>query len=150
MIIDDAGNIYGTGSDGGIMKDCSSGYGPIGCGVIFKISPTKSGGWKEKVLYAFTGTPDGSEPGGLVLNKGKFYGAALHGGVRGSQGESFGLIFELSPGTNGWTETTYYSFTGADGGYPYSPLIFDKNGDLFGIADYGGTVGVGVVFEITP
>ncbi|HTT84750.1 MAG TPA: choice-of-anchor tandem repeat GloVer-containing protein [Rhizomicrobium sp.] len=44
-----------------------------------------------------------------------------------------------------------YSFTdGTDGGSPYSGLVADKTGNLYGTTGYGGTDGLGVVFELTP
>jgi len=46
-----------------------------------------------------------------------------------------GAVFELSPNADGsWTETLLYAFTINfwDGTYPYSGLVFDKSGNLYG------------------
>jgi hypothetical protein len=59
VILDAAGNLYGTTLSGGIMNDCYlEGY-PVGCGVVFKLTPSATGLWKETVLHAFSGS-DGS------------------------------------------------------------------------------------------
>jgi uncharacterized repeat protein (TIGR03803 family) len=64
LVRDTAGNLYGTGSNGG---DLNSANGALGAGVIFKVDPFGN----ETVLYAFTGYADGEYPmGGLVAAKG--------------------------------------------------------------------------------
>src|SRR6059058_4547006 len=65
-IMDDKGNLYGTASAGG------SG----GCGMVYKLHRTRTGTWKETVLYNFACGDDGYGPaGGLVFDKaGNLYG----------------------------------------------------------------------------
>ena len=64
---------------------------------------------------------------------------------------SFGTIYELIPAGLTWTERILYSFQGtSDGEYPYSGLIFDQAGNLYGTTCCGGPGGVGTVFEFTP
>jgi len=49
------------------------------------------------------------------------------------------------------TLTTLYNFTGgADGGTPYSTLVLDKAGNLYGTTSAGGASGCGTVFEVAP
>jgi len=153
-VFDHAGNIYGSGADGGILNNCWSGYGPMGCGVVFKLSPTAGGQWKETTLYQFTGGSDGNQPdGGLVFDKGNLYGTAWSGGAPSGQcpGSGCGVVFELKqqPG-GGWNETVAHSFVGTDGSIPESKLVMDKAGNLYGITSSGGAATGGVVFEITP
>lgn len=79
-ILDRAGNLYGTASSGGNLttQACNS----YGCGVVYKLSPTSTGEWKESVLYAFTGGNDGSFPtlGNLVFDKaGNLYSSNMAG-----------------------------------------------------------------------
>jgi hypothetical protein len=67
---------------------------PLGCGVVFKLSPSSQGNlWTETVLHVFTGGSDGSLPtGGVVLDAlGNLYGTAELGGT-GS-----GNVFEITP-----------------------------------------------------
>ncbi len=69
-------------------------------------------------------------------------------------------MFELSLNSSGaWTHTVLYSFAGSPGGdgrQPSSALIFDRNGNLYGTTDFGGSgscfsgSGCGTVFELTP
>ena len=83
LTFDKRGSLYGMTSGGG--KGC-------GCGVVFKLSPTKSGRWEETVLYNFQDGPFGQgSANGLTLDdKGHIYGATA-----GS--DSFGTVFELTP-----------------------------------------------------
>jgi uncharacterized repeat protein (TIGR03803 family) len=104
----------------------------------------------EAVLYSFTGGNDGGNPyGGLILDgQGNLYGATVYGGTYG-----YGAVFELSPGPNGqWIETVLHSFNldGQDGIRPYSSLVMDSAGNLYGTTYLGGTYGLGTVFEILP
>ena len=55
LVLDAAGNLYGTTNFGG-SSNCN-----LGCGTVFELA-SSSGGWKETVLYTFTGGSDGREP----------------------------------------------------------------------------------------
>ena len=63
-----------------------------------------------------------------------------------------GTAFRLAPSTGGgWTESVLYSFAGgADGSEPFSGLVFDSLGNLYGTTAYGGPNGSGTVFELSP
>ncbi len=147
LVFDGMGNMYGTGADGGILNNCWSGYGPMGCGVVFKISPTADGKWKETAIYAFTGGTDGSQPdGGIVFSLGKLYGPTFGGGI-----DRAGVLFELSPNSNGsWTESVAHSFLGTDGSLPSGVPSVDPSGNIYGITISGGSPGYGVVWEFMP
>jgi len=116
-------------------------------GSVFAVGQT------ERVVYEFQGGSYGYEPsGGLISDHlGNFYGATFLGG-RGGRGK--GTIFQLSrPAGQGghWTESVLYSFTGGyDGAAPFGELIFDHAGNLYGIGQFGGYEGGGVVFELKP
>jgi hypothetical protein len=78
---------------------------------------------------------------------GNLWGAAFDGGKTAAE---FGVAFTLSPETPHWTETVLRAFDGGvAGGGPLS-LTLDSSGNVFGMAEYGGTAGVGIVFEIIP
>jgi uncharacterized repeat protein (TIGR03803 family) len=85
--------------------------------------------------------------GGLALdNAGNIYGTTVADGAHG-----YGAVFKLTPSNGDWTYTSLHDFTnGNDGAYPYSNLVFDANGNIFGTASTGGANGRGIVFEITP
>jgi uncharacterized repeat protein (TIGR03803 family) len=148
LIFDTNGNMYGTAEQGGALQsECDGGFG---CGVVFKLSP----GGTETVLYTFCSQPgcsDGRQPGaGLIFdNNGNLYGTTPYGG-RFDQGEVFELSPPATPG-GAWTEKVLYNFTGgADGAFPFAPLILDSNGNLYGTASADGASGNGVVFKVAP
>lgn len=131
VVRDSAGNLYGSTLFGGIF----------GAGIVYKIGP--AGG--ETILYSFQNSPDGSIPQGtLVLDpKDNLYGTTSSGG------SSFaGTVFEVSPAGK---ENVVYNFTGqADGGGPSDGLVRDSSGNLYGTTQYGGSLGVGTIFKVTP
>lgn len=124
-VMDSAGNLYGTASQGGeVNSNCQ----PAGCGTVWELSPV-NGTWVFQVIYTFTGASDGGGPnyGSLVFDKaGNLYGVAMNGG------NGYGTVFELSPSSDGWSESTLYNFHGATEGKPYSGLTIDGAGDLYG------------------
>ena len=159
VILDSAGNLYGTTWYGGDKRPAhchATGFVP-GCGLVYKLSPTEHGPWNETVLHAFTGGSDGSLPfAGVILDsKGNVYGTATFWGDVG-----YGVVFKLTPTNKGpWTESVLYSFTGGtDGSAPYGGLTFDSRGNLYGVTLYAGDLsvkcygatGCGVVFKLTP
>ncbi|MGA9355161.1 MAG: choice-of-anchor tandem repeat GloVer-containing protein [Terriglobales bacterium] len=169
LIADSNGNLYGTAVNGGNISssNCPGQDPPTGCGVVFELSPPKSGSgsWNQTVLYTFSGGSDGAYPqGGVVMDaKGNLFGTTSNGGdMSGSVCSTFGgcgVVFELSPpsgGSGSWTYSTLHSFTASakgtiDGGLPYAGLIFDSEGvNLYGTTLGGGALGYGTVFELSP
>jgi uncharacterized repeat protein (TIGR03803 family) len=157
LIFDSAGNLYGTTQAGGNTADCNG----HGCGTVFKLSPKSAGLWDETVLYEFQQGPDGGVPlAGLVMDaSGNLYGTTFGGGNADFCGgqNGCGVVFELSPGTSGYTETVLHDFTDSpDGAAPGAVLARDSSGNLFGTTFNGGNgadcsgEGCGVVFKVTP
>jgi len=135
VIVDSAGNLYGTTYQGGAY----------GYGVIYKIDPAGN----ESVLYAFTGGSDGGDPlGGLLRDStGNLYGTASSGGtLAGSNGP--GVVFELDAQGN---YSVLHSFTGPpDGSTPYGTLVMDSAGNLYGTTEKGGKLTTGTIFKLSP
>ena len=153
LVFDKLGNLYGSAAQGGDLNVCYS----SGCGVVFQLSPTKGGYWKENVLYTFSGGPDGSYPTGLVFGRdGGLYGSAAGGGNandcigRGTGG--CGVVFELTANSfDVWTESVLLPFNGVtDGQNPVSGPVFGPDGNLYGSTPYGGSAGYGTLYELTP
>jgi uncharacterized repeat protein (TIGR03803 family) len=149
LVFDTAGNLYGTTTEGGGITNCQGAN--KGCGIVFQLLPRSKGLWKENVLYSF---PNGASEGvGLVGNlvfdaAGSLYGTAFYGGANFE-----GSVFELTPGSDGWTEKDIYTFCQAgcsDGANPGAGVIFDDAGNLYGTTTAGGTGGAGVIFKLAP
>jgi hypothetical protein len=141
VIFDQNGNMYGSNVNGGGGNDM---------GVVYKMTPSQ-GGWSYRVLYAFTGGPDGANPGSLIFDSaGNLYGAAAAGGQPGCSGFGCGTVFQLSPSGSGWTEQTLYTFhDSSDGADPQGGLIMDSAGNLYGSTCCGDGTG-GTIFELSP
>jgi len=151
VTIDAKGNLYGTTVAGGSGGACSG----DGCGTVFKL--THSGKvWTESVLYNFTGSKNGSGPGGGVAfdQKGNLYGSTPDGGsATGCNGSGCGVVYELSPAESGqWKQKVIHTFTGGDDGATGSLglLLVDKSGNLYGLAELGGAHGQGTAFKLSP
>jgi uncharacterized repeat protein (TIGR03803 family) len=153
LVVDAAGNLYGTALNGGIYGGATTG------GVVFELTPQLDGTWAETVLHSFGNGADGIHPqAGLVFDKaGNLYGTTTGGGAASAScTEGCGTVFELSPGSNAqWTEKVLYSFCSqggcVDGDDPEGGVILDATGNLFGTTVYGGTPNRdGTVFELSP
>jgi len=145
LIIDTAGNLYGTTSSGGIRD----------AGSVFELSPREGGGWTETVLHSFDGGTAGANPiAGLVFDsQGNLYGTTLAGGIHtGCVVQHCGTVFELSPREDGsWSAQVLHSFGGgSDGATPEGSLIFDTAGNLYGTTFAGGLHQAGTAFELSP
>jgi uncharacterized repeat protein (TIGR03803 family) len=151
------GDFYGTTYYGGANEQCMSGGAPIGCGTVFKMTPSGT----LTTLYSFcsqSGCTDGETPwAGLVqATNGDFYGTTEFGGANaGTYGGGAGTVFKITPSG---TLTTLYSFCSqsacTDGEYPMAGLVQATNGDLYGTTEAGGyslgSLSFGTVFKITP
>lgn len=138
LILDTAGNLYGTTANGGTR----------GYGVVFKLTPGSGGNWTESVLHSFVGGEDGAYPEASVIfdAAGNLYGTTP-GGAHG-----LGVVFKLAPNPDGsWSESVIR--TGDKyGSNPYGGLIFDQAGYLYGTVstDQISGWGNGGIFRLTP
>ena len=127
LIRDQAGNLYGTTSEGGNLS-CPDDTN--GCGTIFKVD--YSGVFTT--LHVFAGSPgDGANPQpGLVLDSaGNLYGGTFFGGAHQS-----GIVFKLDSSGN---ETVLHHFSG---GANIAPNIGvrDASGNLYGTTGFNGNL----------
>jgi len=136
LVFDKAGNLYGTTPDGGAYAE----------GVVYQLAPNQQQ-WDFTVIHAFTGGDDGAvgSLGPLLLEStGSLAGVTELGGKYG-----VGVAFRLSPAGNTWNYTVLYPFQGLpDAGFPYGGLIADARGRLYGTSYFGGTSGLGTIFEV--
>jgi uncharacterized repeat protein (TIGR03803 family) len=109
--------------------------------------------WTFQLLYQFKAGPGGAEPYAtpIIDSQGNLYSTTCNDGAFAS-----GVVWKLSPAGK---ETVLYNFkqTGGGGGMPYSSLIRDAAGNLYGTTQfrgiYGGRCGAfgcGTVFKIDP
>jgi uncharacterized repeat protein (TIGR03803 family) len=127
VVLDPAGNIYG----------CNTYGGQFGAGVVYELSTTGS----YSVLY----NPNGSCQGDLAIDSaGNLYGTTYDGGAGG------GTIFKLSQSGGTWTPTILHNFAGPEGAYPYSSVIRDASGNLYGTATIGGEDNYGTAWQLVP
>jgi len=188
LILDEQGNLYGTtccggGSSAGVVfkvdpagketvfysftggADGSSPnaplvqdkegnlYGTTFFGVVFKVDPAG----KETVLHTLSGA-DGAFPyaGPAMDKEGILYGTTNEGGSNCSVPGCGGTVWKLDPTGN---FTVLYNFGGGtDGAYPYTGVVLDKEGNLYGTTWVGGDLscaefvgyGCGTVFKRDP
>jgi hypothetical protein len=151
LVADDAGNLFGTTTDGG-----GTACGGFGCGTVFELQQV-NGHWSETVLYRFTGGADGGTPESPVTldNRGNIFGTTYNGGLRVCNGKfPCGVVYELQHTSSGWKEIVLHSFDFEDGSQPIGGLVFDSSGNLFGTTPSGGLPyppeGGGTIFALRP
>jgi uncharacterized repeat protein (TIGR03803 family) len=132
LVIDSAGNLYGTSSSGGSNHvECN-----LGCGTVFKVSKTGV----LRVLHDFVNAPDGENPQTSLFrdSKGNLYGSTEGGGSGGC-----GTVFKI---TSAGVESVLYSFLCGTDGFSPSSVVLDPLGNIYGTAMTNDDHGL--VFEI--
>jgi uncharacterized repeat protein (TIGR03803 family) len=130
LVLDKAGNLYGTTYQGG-----------VGYGEVFKVDPSGH----ESILHSFGDNPDGAQPDASLTRDaaGNLYGTTCGGGL------DYGTVFKLDASNN---ETILYSFTYPSPNYgtcPTGGLVRDSAGNLYGTTLYSGPASdQGVVFRL--
>jgi uncharacterized repeat protein (TIGR03803 family) len=84
---------------------------------------------------------------GLIFDgAGNLFGTTMEGGDFND-----GVVFKLTPNADGsWTYSELYSFTGGmDGAVPFSGVVMDGVGNLYGAASGGGAHKGGVIFKLS-
>lgn len=133
VIFDNAGNLYGTTSEGGAN----------GLGTVYELSPTQSG-WTETTLYSFTANDNGVGSGSLVMD--------AHGDLFGITGlYEPGAAYELTSQNGTWSYQRLQSFSGmaGQGDGPVAPPTLDSQGNLYGPLPYDGSDQAGEIFKLT-
>jgi uncharacterized repeat protein (TIGR03803 family) len=154
VVLDPAGNVYGTTTYGGNFGGANC--GTAGCGVAFKVDTSGH----ESLLHSFTGPPDGANPyfGLARASAGALYGQTTWGG-------SFaGIVFQLRPSAKAcvtvlcpWNESTVYDFGNGYGQVAPAGLpILDSEGNIYSTTSSGGDpscnggAGCGTAFKVNP
>lgn len=143
------GSLYGITFSGG-DNDCN-------CGTVYRLRPpiappkTALSQWNETVIHRFSGWSgnDGAYPqGDLTFDQaGNIYGTAGDGG----NGPWNGVVYELSPSGDSWTETVLHYFQQNNGPNPIGGVVMDRSGNLYGVTANGSSpTDCGRVYELSP
>jgi uncharacterized repeat protein (TIGR03803 family) len=142
LIQDGTGILYGTASGERSTTPRNA------KGVIYTLTPPTEGStaWIYKPIYKFTASPtDGYHPtGGLTMDpQGNLYGTTVTG-----------IIYELSPPTDGgtqWSEQTLINLNGQTNNTLLGGLLRAKDGTLYGVISGDGSNNPdGALFSLTP
>ena len=132
LIMDSAGNLYGTTSGGGTG---------LSNGTVFELSPS-GGSWTYQLLYSPPSTTGYGTYAGVTMDPaGNLFGA------------SWTTVFELSPdGKGNWNPTVLHTFTVTpkDGYQATGTPVLDKAGNLYGTTEAGGAKNSGTVYRLSP
>jgi uncharacterized repeat protein (TIGR03803 family) len=132
LVLDGTGSLYGT----------TVGGGASGLGTVFRVGRDGSG---FAVLHTFAGgASDGAKPeASLVLEDDTLYGTTSQGGPSG-----YGTVFRVKSDGDGFALLHSASPAAPDGMFPYTSVISDGAGNLYGTTYCGGAFGGGVVFTM--
>jgi uncharacterized repeat protein (TIGR03803 family) len=129
LIVDSAGNLYGTAQGGGSNN---------GHGTVFEVAV---GTHSISTLATFNGT-DRSYPSGVIADAaGNLYGTTQGGGLY-----NHGSVFEVAAGTHNLS--TLASFNDGNGEVPEAHLIADRLGNFYGTTFSGGPGLSGTIFKM--
>jgi uncharacterized repeat protein (TIGR03803 family) len=136
VVIGPDGKLYGT-----------TWFGGEGSGTVFNLAPPATicvailCPWTETQLHIFTEFPDGAQPTNADLafdQSGNIYGTTITGGdggiFGGCQEFGCGTVYELGRTGNGWDESVLYQFVNGADHNPWSGVVRDSAGNLYGTA----------------
>jgi uncharacterized repeat protein (TIGR03803 family) len=141
LVIDSAGNLYG------MTKQAA----------LFELTPPT---YSETTLYTFANGAAGVDQTKLTIQYLANGAPILYGVTRQGGQNNAGTMFKFDPATR--TLTTLYTFTGgADGAAPFTPVVLDTNGVVYGTTLTGGNLtncpavngfppGCGTMFKLDP
>lgn len=128
LVIDSAGNLYGTTAKGGDYD----------YGTVYELP---AGSNAITALSSFTSLANADSYCNLALDA----SGNLYSGTGSDWLNNPGSIYEIAQGTT--AQTTLARFNGANGSGP-NALTVDSAGNIYGTEPGGGTYGVGAVFEL--
>ena len=144
VILDPAGNFYGTAVYGGPTKG----------GVVYKLDAAG----QETLLHSFPTWALGIDPGTGVIrdSDGTLYGTTAFGGTGGYLPNDIlpahGTVYKLEAAGH---YLVLHTFSGTDGSDPWASPVRDTAGNLYGVTAYGGNTtcttypaGCGVVYKV--
>lgn len=133
VVLDESGNLFGTTSQGGAAN----------AGTVFTL---RTDGTGFAVVHSFTnGAADGGTPYASLVrdSAGRLYGTASGGGAW-----NLGTVFAVNADGTGFTLLHAFLGSALDGSVPFSELVVDDSGNLYGTTQSGGTSNLGTVFRM--
>jgi len=136
MISDAQGNLYGTTESGGAGT----------LGTVYELSSLTHA---FSTLATFSGANGDLPESGVILDSaGNLYGTTKQGGdLSLLLGKGSGTVFEVAAGTHALTTLVKFDDQ-TTGVTPFTSLIFDAAGNLYGTAAQSGPGGRGTVFKV--
>jgi len=133
LVLDDAGNLYGTTYYGGTSM----------LGAVFKIATDGSG---YAILHNFVG--EGLYPSAPLAwgGAGHLYGTTQYGPP-----SAFGLVFTLATDGSGYGIVTVFGGPPNDGSLPAAAPLLDGAGNIYGTTAFGGSgmgAGNGILYTV--
>ncbi len=118
-------------------------------GGIYKIDPAGN----FSVVFMFNGSNGAFPASTLVIDEARntLYGTTQGNGTwvhEGSGPGGYGNVFSFDITTGALT--VLHTFDGSDGKNPFSGLIRDPSGNLYGVTPFGGKLDKGVLYRVTP
>ncbi len=130
VIRDSAGTLYGTTPLGG--AGC--------CGAVYKLEASG----EFTLLHSFNYSDGRSPSAGVIQDSaGTLYGTTNAGGVFDD-----GTVYKLEASGVLTVLHSFNTFDRSDGGYPFTGVIRDSTGTLYGTTLYGGAFGAGTVYQV--
>lgn len=136
VVADAAGNLYATASNSAAN----------GRGSVVRIPKTGTGntfGGGTVAPYFVMANATGANPQGALVadSTGNLYGTAAFGGANGQ-----GVVFQIPAGAP--YISVLATFNGTNGANPYSGLLVDAAGNLYGTTSAGGASNRGTIFKV--
>ncbi|PWU07698.1 MAG: hypothetical protein C5B51_09530 [Terriglobia bacterium] len=132
LLLDHDGNFWGTTVEGGASYS----------GTIFKITPSGV----LTTVHSFDSTASFPQ-GGLIFGPdGSLYGTTTEGAP-----DAIGTIYKITPGG---AYTQLFAFKKSRNSMPQGAnplgLVLGPDGNFYGVTEYGGQFGFGVIFRFSP
>lgn len=135
VVIDAAGNLYGTTYNGGNSSACQP--SPYGCGTIYKIDPAGN----ETILHDFSKTDGRDVFSGIIMDAAENFCGTTDGGGTFDDG----TLYKFD---SNHVLTVLVNFeSNTIGATPSGGLVRDFAGNLYGTVAFGGPSNAGGVFK---
>ncbi len=136
VTFDSQGNLYGTTSNGGAYD----------AGTVFKID--SQGNFSLLHSFNYNDPTDGAFPQASVTvdSQGNLYGTTELGGANDVANGGDGTVWKMDP--NGHHFSLLHSFNFSDVNEPFASVTLDRQGNLYGTTELGGSYDHGTVYKI--